>query len=132
MKAAAQKGFTLVELAVVIALIAILSAIAIPRYLDSTVSAEESLARDLVAQLNSAAALWMNNNDAHVPSGFTDFVSDTHPPAPGATLGLGNFGPNRVPCSVTAATINCDASFKNVTAVYSWNDGAIHATIARR
>ena len=131
MKAAAQKGFTLVELAVVIAIIAILSAVAIPRFMDTTTSAEESMARDLVSQLNSAAAIWTAQN-AQSPDGFDDFVDDANPPAANMTIGVGAFGSNRVPCDVSAQTINCNAAFDRVDASYSWNNGAITATISRR
>jgi MSHA pilin protein MshA len=52
-----EKGFTLIELVMIIVIIAILSAIAIPRYVDMTDKAEEATMKSLTGALRASAAI---------------------------------------------------------------------------
>ena len=125
----ASKGFTLVELAVVIAIVAILAAVAVPRLVDSTDSAERAVALDFVSQLNSAAAMYTAKQMTS-PDDFTNFVKDAALAAADeqtistATLGQGG-------CVTAANTITCakGGPFKKVGATYTWANGAITAVV---
>jgi type IV pilus assembly protein PilA len=58
MKKAIQKGFTLIELMIVVAIIGILAAIAIPAYQDYTIRAQITEGLNLMSDMKAGVAEW--------------------------------------------------------------------------
>ena len=74
-----QKGFSLIELLIVVAIILIISAIAIPSYLRSRMQANETSAVGSVRMINTAA---MTYSSTYVDVGFPANLSDLGGAAP--------------------------------------------------
>ena len=122
-----SKGFTLIELAIVIAIVAVLAAVAVPKFQNAEAGAERGVMKDMVSQLTSAMAIYTARY-GRTPTGFTDFVTTAAVPTGKYSIALGGFGPGApaASCTPTATDISCGAGvFKKWTGInYSFNGGA--------
>ncbi len=92
----AQKGFTLIELMIVVAIIGILAAVAIPQYQDYTARTQVSRVVGEVNALKSNAESIFNNGGQ---IGYADDLTTT----PARTIGIGWTGSNLVANGTGAA-----------------------------
>jgi type IV pilus assembly protein PilA len=110
---ALQKGFTLIELMIVVAIIGILAAIAIPAYQDYTIRAQVTEGINLIDGVKVAVA------DFYTQTGAFPVVDITQPPSAG---GLGF----TKPATGKYSTVDLVAGAGVITAKYS-NAGGLQA-----
>lgn len=128
----AKAGFTLIELAVVVTIIAILSSAAIPKMMTLITRAEHVMAQDLALELTTAQGLYVANT-LSTPTSFLDFVETDSEVADGdKTISLYKFGKYAGGCEITSdgTEIDCSNAFDKTTAVYSLDeDGVIYSDV---
>ena len=74
-----SKGFTLVEIMIVVAIIALLAAIAIPNLLRAKISANDAAAQGTLRSLSTASETYATSNSGNYPAGITALLSATPP-----------------------------------------------------
>lgn len=72
-----KKGFTLIELMIVVVIIGILAALAIPRFMRSTTKAKMSEARQLLKQIYTMQRAYRQENDNYGSDAVTASAGDT-------------------------------------------------------
>ena len=104
-----SKGFTLIELMIVVVIIGILAALAIPRFMRSTTKAKQSEAKQLLKQIYTMERAYRQENDTYTLNGVT--ASATAPNA-FAAIGVEVGATARYSYAIVAAanTFTCTAT----------------------
>lgn len=64
-----QRGFTLIELMIVVVIVAILAAMAIPRFMRASVRSKQTEARLILKQIYTMQRAYRQENDTYYPGG---------------------------------------------------------------
>lgn len=138
---AKQSAFTLIELGIIIAIIGIMSAVAVTQMMDLTGNAEEAVLQDYLQKLNTGAAQYLVSQGKR-PTKFSDFMVQNNAALTPANTALGKTVPllyNKLGLEMCGTvpsatqTFTCEggvnAGIANRKAVYTMTNGMVTAVI---
>lgn len=111
-----RKGFTLIELMIVVVIIGILAALAIPRFMKSTTKAKQSEAKQILKQIYTMQHTYRQANNSYGDNGLTS--------VPGAVFTFPQIGVDIQSSAVYSYAIVAAAGNFTATATANIDDDA--------
>ncbi len=81
-----EGGFTLIELMIVVAIIGILAAVAIPRFADLVSRAQEAATKGSLSSVRSAVTIYYGGTGGEMPDQLSDLVDEYIRQIPGGNI----------------------------------------------
>ena len=107
-----SKGFTLIELMIVVAIIGILAAVAIPKFANLIRQANEASCKGNLGAIRSALSIYYGSNEGIYPSTIGALVPNYMAEIPNAKCGAPGYGSANTEDDETDGTVSYGSSTK--------------------